>query len=78
MQINSIFKEFENLSVEKRRFRLRWDTSPGLSIAGLFFHRKIFKFFKYLEILIEWSEHIRDSTQFQFVRLVNSVRDIDI
>ena len=27
-------KEFENLSVEKRRFRLRWDSSPGLSIAG--------------------------------------------
>ena len=34
MQMNSIFKEFENLSVEKRRFRLRWDSSPGLSIAG--------------------------------------------
>ena len=27
-------KEFENLSVEKRRFRLRWDSNPGLSIAG--------------------------------------------
>ena len=34
MQMNSIFKEFENLSVRKRRFRLRWDSSPGLSIAG--------------------------------------------
>ena len=31
-----IFKEFENLSVEKRRFRLRWDSSPGLSIAFCF------------------------------------------
>ena len=44
---------------KKRRFRLRWDSSPGLSIAGrrktrlesqrsrkrLFFSRKIFKFF---------------------------------
>ena len=30
---NIIFKVFENLSVEKRRFRLRWDSSPGLSIA---------------------------------------------
>ena len=29
-----LLKGFENLSVEKRRFRLRWDSSPGLSIAG--------------------------------------------
>ena len=27
-----LFKEFENFSVEKRRFRLRWDSSLGLSI----------------------------------------------
>ena len=27
-------KEFENLSVEKRRFRLRWNSSLGLSISG--------------------------------------------
>ena len=26
-----ILKEFEYLSVEKRFFRLRWDSSPGLS-----------------------------------------------
>ena len=24
------FKKFENLSVEKKDFRLRWDSSPGL------------------------------------------------
>ena len=30
MQMNEIFKEFENISVEKRRFRLRWDSSPDL------------------------------------------------
>ena len=30
----SLLKEFENLYVEKRRFRLRWDSSPGLSNAG--------------------------------------------
>ena len=29
-----MFKEFENPSAEKRRFRLRWDSSPGLSIGG--------------------------------------------
>ena len=27
--IIQILKNFENLSVEKRRFRLRWDSSPG-------------------------------------------------
>ena len=29
-----IFEEFENFSVEKKHFRLRWDSSPGFSIAG--------------------------------------------
>ena len=29
-----IFKEFEIFLWKKRRFRLRWDSSPGLSIAG--------------------------------------------
>ena len=34
MNINhKVFKEFENLSVEKKTPRLRWDSSPGLSIA---------------------------------------------
>ena len=28
------FKEFEIFLWKKRRFRLRWDTSPGLSIAA--------------------------------------------
>ena len=33
--MNSNIKEFEKLSVEKKkRFRLRWDSSPGLTIAG--------------------------------------------
>ena len=32
--MNTIFKEFENLSMEKGRFRLRWDSSPGLLISG--------------------------------------------
>ena len=39
-------KEFENLSVEKRRFRLRWDSSPGLSPAqskASFFPQKDFQ-----------------------------------
>ena len=48
------FKEFEIFLWKKRRFRLRWDSSPSFSIAGrllglesqrsqkrLFFHRKI-------------------------------------
>ena len=30
----SNFKEFEIFLWKKRRFRLRWDSSPGLSIAG--------------------------------------------
>ena len=47
-----IFKEFENLSVEKRRFRLRWDSSPGLSIAGRFqTHLINLKFFFLLNFL---------------------------
>ena len=33
-QFLTILKNFENLPVEKRRFRLRWDSRPGLSIAG--------------------------------------------
>ena len=28
------YKEFEIFLWKKRRFRLRWDSSPGLSIAG--------------------------------------------
>ena len=56
--MKSIFKEFENLSVEKRRFRMRWDSSPGRSRLAierpglesqrsrklLFFPQKDFKF----------------------------------
>ena len=34
-KVSKVFKEFENPSVEKRRFRQRWDSSPGLSIASL-------------------------------------------
>ena len=50
--MNSIFKKFEHLSVKKRRFRLCWDFErSGLesqrSRKRLFFHRKIFKIFKY-------------------------------
>ena len=29
-----LFKEFEIFLWKKSRFRLRWDSSPGLSIAG--------------------------------------------
>ena len=84
MQINSIFKEFENLSVEKitlstalgfepRSFDCR---STALERPGLesqrsrkrhFFHRKIFKFFKYFlnyysfsifcQIGLHWLKH---------------------
>ena len=46
MQMNSIFKEFENLSVEKRRFRLRWDSSPGLSITERFSNSYVFEEFE--------------------------------
>ena len=28
------FKEFEIFPCKKRRFRLRWDSSPGLSVVG--------------------------------------------
>ena len=34
MQIKFKFKEFEIFLWKKRRFQLRWDSSPGLSIAG--------------------------------------------
>ena len=37
---NNKFKEFVNLFVEKKLFRLRWDSSPGLSIAGRLGNRK--------------------------------------
>ena len=29
VRFKNIFKEFKNLSVEKRRFRLRWDSNPA-------------------------------------------------
>ena len=44
-------KEFENLSMEKKRFRLHWDPSPGLSIAVSFFPQKDFPILEYLNSL---------------------------
>ena len=32
-KLETNFKEFEIFLWEKRRFRLRWDSSPGLSIV---------------------------------------------
>ena len=46
---NILFKEFEIFLWKKRRFRLRWDSSPGLSIAvRLLTYHKWKNFFKLL------------------------------
>ena len=53
---NITIKYLKNLKIflwKKRRFRLRWDSSSGLSIAQrsrkrLFSTERFFKFFKYL------------------------------
>ena len=40
-------KKFENLSLEKRRFRMRWDSSP----ERLFFPQKDFQIFLIFEFI---------------------------
>ena len=48
MQLNSLFKEFENLSMEKKTLIERPGLESQRSRKRLFFHRNILQLFKYI------------------------------